>query len=185
MIDKQDFKDILKDLRASEEERETIITRSREIIKISKLIIYAIHRDDLENASKHIETIKDKVKQLPSSTNSTGMLHVAFQEYVEALAFFEFVKHKKLPTRKQLNVKTEEYLLGLCDLTGELVRKAVNDVINEDFKSAIEIKDFVEAIYGEFLKFDLRNSELRRKYDSIKWALKKLEDIAYDISLRR
>jgi hypothetical protein len=49
-------------------------------------------------------------------------------------------------------------------------------------KKALEIKDVVDEIYGEFLKMDLRNSELRKKSDQIKWNLKKLEEIAYDIS---
>ncbi|GAG22250.1 unnamed protein product, partial [marine sediment metagenome] len=52
------------------------------------------------------------------------------------------------------------------------------------FKEALKIKAFVDEIYGEFLKFDLRNSELRRKSDSIKWNLKKLEDVIFDITLK-
>jgi len=74
--------------------------------------------------------------------------------------------------------------MGLCDLTGELVRKAVNDVIKKNFKQAMEIKDLVDEIYGEFLKFNLRNSELRRKSDQIKWNLKKLEDVVFELKLK-
>jgi hypothetical protein len=34
------------------------------------------------------------------------------------------------------------------------------------------------------MKFDLRNGELRKKFDEIKWNLKKIEDIAYDIKMK-
>jgi predicted translin family RNA/ssDNA-binding protein len=72
--------------------------------------------------------------------------------------------------------------LGICDLTGELTRRAVSLVTKGKGKEVLVIKNFVEDIYGEFLKFDLRNGNLRKKYDSIKWNLKKLEEIMYDLS---
>jgi len=72
----------------------------------------------------------------------------------------------------------------LCDLTGELGRKAVHDVIKKNFSEAVIIKDIVDEIYGEFLKFNLRNSELRKKSDQIKWNLKKLEDIVFELKIK-
>jgi predicted translin family RNA/ssDNA-binding protein len=57
-------------------------------------------------------------------------------------------------------------------------------VINKNFGEALKIKEVVDEIYGEFLQFDLRNSELRKKSDQIKWSLKKLEEISYDLSRR-
>ncbi|MBN2367807.1 hypothetical protein JXC34_02220 [Candidatus Woesearchaeota archaeon] len=47
-----------------------------------------------------------------------------------------------------------------------------------------EIKKFVETIYNEFLEFELRNGELRKKSDSIKYNLKKIEEILYELKLR-
>jgi len=73
----------------------------------------------------------------------------------------------------------------LCDLAGELVRKAVKDSIKKNFDSVLEIRDFVEELYGEFLKFNLRNGELRKKSDSIRWNLNKLEELALDVSKRK
>ena len=70
-------------------------------------------------------------------------------------------------------------------MTGELVRKAINDAIKGNMKSALFIKGFVEELYGELLQFDFRNSELRRKFDGIKYDLKRLEDIALSIKLKK
>ena len=72
---------------------------------------------------------------------------------------------------------------GLADLTGELGRKAVHDAIKKDFNSVLKIRLLVEEIYGEFLKFDLRNGELRKKSDAIKWNLNKLEDLVLSLNL--
>ena len=184
MLDKKDFENIRKELVSFEAKRENVIQSSRLIIKISKQIIYSLHRDDISSATKFVNDIKKEIKSLDKNKNyDTGISSVAFQEFVEALIFYEIVKNSKFPTRKQLDVDVESYLSGIADLTGELVRKAVHDSINNNFESVIKIKELVEHIYGEFLKFDLRNGELRKKSDSIRWNLNKLEDMAFNISV--
>ena len=185
MLDHKDFEGIREDLKKFEEERESTILKSRKIIQISKQIIYSVHRDDLKSAKQLTEEIKKEVKGLPDNPYDTDIHKTAIQEYVEALCYFEVVKNNKLPTRKELGVDAECYLLGLCDLSGELVRKAVADVIKKDFEEVKRVKKLVEDIYGEFLKFNLRNGELRKKSGSIKWNLTRLEDIEYSLSMRK
>jgi predicted translin family RNA/ssDNA-binding protein len=181
-IDKADFSRIRKELEKQEMKREGSISKSREIIKLSKQIIYAVHRNDMKKAGSIVSRIKRQISGLPKKESyDTGMINVAEQEYVEAVAYYSFVKGGKLPAVKGLGVNITNYLTGICDLTGELGRKAVNSVINGNFSEAMKIKGVVEEIYGEFLQMDLRNSELRKKSDQIKWNLKKLEEIAYDI----
>lgn len=185
MLDKKNFESIRKEMAAFEEKREETISNSREVIKLSKQIIYSVHRNELKEAESLIKQIKDKIKKLDKTKNyDTGISSVAFQEYVEALVFYEFVKTNKVPSHKDLDVDTESYLLGLTDLTGELGRKAVHDAIKNDIASVIKVKELVEEIYGEFLKFDLRNSELRKKSDSIKWNLNKIEDLLFTMKGR-
>lgn len=182
MLNKKEFESIGKDLKKFDEERENTIRQSRDIIQLSKQIIYAIQRDDLSSAEKLVAEIKAKTKKLPLKFYDTEMDAVAMQEFVEAIAFYEFVKNNKIPSRKELGIETDDYLMGLCDLTGELVRKAVKDVINKRYDEANKIKNLVDEIYGEFLKFDLRNGNLRKKADQIKWNLKKLEEMEYDVA---
>ena len=181
MLNKTEFNDIRKDLIKFDENREKVISSSRDIIKLSKLIIYGLNRGD--NIDKLIKEIESKISKLSLQSHDTGIHSVALQEYVEAKCYYSFVKSKKILTRKELNVNSEEYLLGLCDLTGELVRKAVNEAIRGNVKGVVEIKDFVEELYGEFLKFDLRNGELRKKSDSIRWNLNKLQDLVLKIKV--
>lgn len=184
MLNKKDFELIKKELEDFDLKREETIQSSREVIKLSKQIIYSVHRNELDNASRLVKEIKNKIKLLDKKKNyDTGISFVAFQEYVEALTFYEIIKNDKLPTKKELDVDVEAYLTGLADLTGELVRKAVHDAIKKDFKSVVKIKDLVEDIYGEFLKFDLRNGEVRKKSDSIKWNLHKLEDMVFSLNV--
>lgn len=176
------FDKIRKELESLEDKREEAIKNSREIIKISKQIIYSVHRDNMKKAREQVEEIKKKIKKLGKEAYETSIVGVAFQEYAEAICYYEFVKNGKIPTFEEIGIDVTSYLMGLCDLTGELVRKAIRDIIKKKFDEVIKIKDLVEDIHGEFLEFDLRNNELRRKSDSIKWNLKKLEDVVLDLN---
>ena len=186
MLNKSEFRKIREEMHRFDAKREEIIQASRDIISISKQIIYAAQRNDLKEAEISVKKIKEKIRKLKkiNINSDTNINSVAFQEYVEAMAFYEFVKNKKIPTRASLGVSAEDYLSGLCDLTGELVRKAIYDVIHKKFDEAERIKELVHDIYGEFLNLHLRNGELRKKSDSIKWNLKKLEEVMYDISIK-
>lgn len=188
MINKKDFAEIRRIMENIDNSREIVIQGSREVIGLSKQIIYAIQRDDINEASSLVGRIRIKVKKLKSAKLNmqldTNIHSVAMQEYVEAICFYDFVKAGKVPSHKTLGVNVDDYLMGICDLTGELCRKAVFEVIKKRFKEAEKIKNLVEEIYGEFLRFNLRNGELRKKSDSIKWNLKKLEEIMYDVSMK-
>lgn len=190
MIDKKEFSEIKSLMEKDEETREEIISSSRDMIRLSKKLIYSLHRKDMDAAKKmrseigkQILQIREIAEKCPKFSYS-GIYSVAVQEYVEALTYYEFMFNKRIPGYKELGVEYEEYLLGLCDLTGELERRAVHSTVAGEYKDVLLIKEVVEEIYDEFLMFDLRNSELRKKSDSIKWNLKKIEEILYDLKLK-
>jgi len=186
MLNKKEFEKIRKELADHELKRETIIQKSREMINLSKRIIYALHRDDISSASSFVKEIEKQKKDLESVNVKldTNINLVAFQEYAEALCYYSYIKNNKIPTKDFLKIPNDSYLMGLCDLTGELVRKAIKDVIQRKYKQALDIKNLVEEIYDEFLQFNFRNNELRVKSDQIKWNLKKLEDVVFELKLK-
>ena len=183
-----EFKEIESSISKYDEEREKLIQQSREIIKQSKVVINGIHRNEdvkkelleLEKQKKGLKKIIEHKKEL----NDEGMAKVAFQEYVEAKLFYDFITGRKL-TKKTLEICDEHYLLGICDLTGELARMAVLSATKKKYEMVEKVREVIEEIHTFFLRLNLRNSELRKKSDQIKWNLKKVEDILYDISLRK
>ena len=169
-------------------QREQLIKKSRDVLKLSKLIIYAVHRDEINNAAKlikQIETERKKLNQIAKKNSKLqfeGSYKVAIQEYVEAVLYYNFIKTGKLI---DLQVLPEHYVLGLADLPGELVRKAVFLAGKGQVDKVIKIKDEVDNIYGEMLKFDFRNNEIRKRVDGIKYDLRKLEDLVLDLKLKK
>ncbi|MCF7860619.1 hypothetical protein K9M79_00105 [Candidatus Woesearchaeota archaeon] len=190
MINSKDFHKIHQKIEKSDQKRNALIIESRDIVRESKRAIYSIHRDDLKTAKKHITELNKKLSTFQSKLVKnprlyySGFSKIAEQEYVEAVAFYIFVCENRLVTYTELNIDEEYYLLGVIDLTGELVRKAVNSAIANDIKMVYRIKDFLNDLYGELLKFNFSNGELRKKYDSIKYSVNKLEDLVFQIKAR-
>lgn len=83
-----------------------------------------------------------------------------------------------------LHVRDEEYLGGACiGLSHDLARYAVGRAIARDVYSVRTARDLVDALMFHLLRFDFRNGPLRRKYDGVKYALKKIETILYELSV--
>ena len=190
MLDKNDLKEMREDFDTFDNHREDVIKRSRDVLKLSKQIIYAVHRDELKEAAALVKKIiseKQKIEEVVKKhvdLEAIGAYRVAMSEYVEALLYYHFINEKIIPTRKALKVSTDHYLYGLIDLTGELGRKAVQLAGKGEYDSVVFIRDTVSEIYGELLKFDFRDSDIRRKFDSVKYDLKKLEDLVLELKLK-
>ncbi len=190
MVNPSEFARLHKELEQFEEQRDTLIKKSRDIISLSKQIIYAVHRNELTTAEKLVRDIKTGVKNLVALTKKHGALYycgslrIAEQEFVEAVAYYSFIVDGSLPTAKELGVDTENYLLGICDLFGELMRRATNSAIKENYKEVVAIRTFLSDVYDELMKFEFRNSELRKKFDGLKYELKKVEHLILELKLK-
>jgi predicted translin family RNA/ssDNA-binding protein len=83
----------------------------------------------------------------------------------------------------------EEYIggacIGLChDLSKIAISRASNAMSDPTAVQFVQnARDTVSNILQELLEFDWRNSPLRRKYDSTKYALKQLETVLYELSV--
>ncbi len=189
MLDKRDSSAIKKDLELLSRGKIEAMKQAREVVKASKQLIYAIHRADLKATGEHEKAIKSMRAKLDTLANDErikcyGPYKNAIQEYVEALAYHQVVSKGRIPTRAELGADTETYLMGLSDLTGELMRKGIKDVIDGRPKDAVRMRDVVEEIYGLVLELDLDGGEARKKTDQVKYALARLEDVVYDAKIR-
>jgi len=190
MLNKKAFQELRSWMEKFDSLREQLIIKSRVVLKSSKKAIYAAHRGDLKDAKKLLEQAKGEIKKIDGIISKdvhltkVGAYNDALEEYTEASCYIHYLKTKQIPTPKQLGVDADIYLPALCDVVGELVRKAVNSAANGDYKTSLEIKETVGQIYEELMLFDWRNIPARRKFDSIKYGLEKLEDLALKIKFK-
>ncbi len=61
----------------------------------------------------------------------------------------------------------------------------MNSVTQGFYDVPNQISKFVSDLYAGFRLLNLKNDNLRKRYDSIKYDMKKIEEVVYDISIRK
>lgn len=89
-----------------------------------------------------------------------------------------------LKDRDAFHITIEDYLIALTNTVEELARLAPNAVTLGDFTRPLQISKFIKDVHAGFQLLNLKNDILRRKSDGIKYNVKKVEDVVYDLSLR-
>merc|ERR1712072_121269 len=190
-LDEADFERIRSDLQAYDQKREKIIKTSRDVQKLSKQAIFSLHRKDFKRAEDQLDKAAEIAKSLVplvegEPTLRGGSFGNSLEEYAEAKIFQHYLSDGKLlPSTGLPLAKNEEYLGGVLDFCGELNRYAVQRATARDEAKVRACRDLVEEIMDQYLKFDFRNSQLRRKYDGLKYTLKNMETMLYELSLSR
>lgn len=166
--------------------REQIIKESRDALRDAKRAIYLCHEGRIDEAQAIVDELASNIPELTEDAhywaNIAGTYGEALEEYAEAAIFLAFVKGQDIPEPEALAIPEEQYLGGICDATGELSRRAVHMATARNVEEVERIKKTLSEINGELLKFHLRNGPLRRKYDAVKYAVKKVEEVSYDLS---
>lgn len=120
------------------------------------------------------------------------------EEYIEALSFMWYLQHGGLVpldnVQKALSdengeslifVTPEDYILGMSDLTGELMRYATNALGTGDHETPLSICDFVRTVKTHF---DAVNPDairqLSKKQEETQRSLEKIEKVCYALRLR-
>lgn len=190
----REFAAIAKEYAHDDSQREEIISLSRTIIKPSKQAIYAVHRGDVQEANDLLSIASKAIAKVHSllensSFDSVGAFRASLEEYVEARAYVEFVQHKTILLREDLGlpftIPYEIYLAALCDFSGELARKAVLHATEKEHHEVDVIGQTIAKLLELFMSIDFRGGDLRKKSDSLKYNLAKVQDIKYDLSLHK
>jgi predicted translin family RNA/ssDNA-binding protein len=82
------------------------------------------------------------------------------------------------------HITVEDYLLALTYTVEELARLAPNAVTMGDYARPGQVSRFVKDVHQGFQLLNLKNDALRRRSDGVKYSVKKVEDVVYDLSLR-
>lgn len=189
MINKIFIKKLRTDYQTKERTRRQIISRSNEVLFLSKKTIFALHRNDASLAKDNLSIIESSLKKMEKDftfprLKEEGAYQAAVEEYIEAQTLSWVISGKKIDSIKGIKIAYDSYIGGLCDLIGEMVRLATNRAAKGDYRSATNLKDQAEVIMVELLDFDL-TGYLRTKYDQARGHLRKLEQINYDLKIHK
>ncbi|CCI11575.1 unnamed protein product [Albugo candida] len=158
----------------------------------SKQAIFALHRKDTVSASLELKEAETVIGALASLISRdpvnlrVGAFTACLEEYVEAKCFEAYLQESVLlpfAAVTPFQVAYPEYIGGVIDFTGELVRYAIARATVRDEEEVKKARSLVQLIAEELVEFDFRNGSLRKKYDSLKYNLQKLENTLYELSL--
>ncbi|XP_059648717.1 uncharacterized protein LOC132294759 isoform X2 [Cornus florida] len=198
------------------DKRERVVKASRDITINSKKVIFQVHRiskdnreEVLEKAEKDLAAVTDQyISRLVKELQGTDFwkLRRAYspgvQEYVEAATLFKFCKTGTLlnldeinatllplsdPSIEPLQINVLDYLLGLADLTGELMRLAIGRISDGELEFAEKICRFVRNIHRELTLLAPNmddSSEMKTKMDTMLQSVVKIENACFSVHVR-
>jgi len=189
MINPTFFHALRKDYSSHDIERRKIIAASNNILNDAKRTIFSIHRNDLKTAQASLTDIEQRIKKLQqdfgySRLMEEGAYSAGVEEYIEAKMFYLVTTGKKVDKIKGIKLSITSYLGGISDLTGEMLRQAINEAAQGNTGKVEDTKKVIEDIIAELLEFNL-TGYLRTKYDQARNNLRKIEQINYEINLKR
>ncbi|KAK7092974.1 translin-like [Littorina saxatilis] len=78
----------------------------------------------------------------------------------------------------------DDFLMGLLTMASELSRFAVNAVVSGDPGRPVRVSKFLSELDSGFRLLNLKNDMLRKRFDSLKYSVQKVEGVVYDLTIR-
>ncbi len=170
--------------------RRKLMELSAQAQHLSKQAIFTAQRGELPEARSLLASAAAKLKQGQALCRKVGELEylgsyrAALEEFVEAELFTSFLASGEISRVTEFAVAPEVYLGGLSDMLGELVRHAVKLATEGKRLEVDRLAKLMTEVVGELAAMNMTGS-LRSKFDQAKQHLRRLEDIRYDLSVRR
>ncbi|KAJ2722762.1 Translin-1 [Coemansia sp. Benny D115] len=197
----EDIKDAVKEL------NKTCRLASAKMTKVHGVSQSNSHKV-IDSTKPQIAEIKQKIETLAKLIKPTtfykykDMWSMSIQSACGLVIFIVYLEEARLATPEDIQmylgqkvivdnsditefvITLDEYLHGVISLFSELSRLAVNSVILNDVQRPKAISDFASDLYAGFQLLNLKNDSLRRRFDSIKYDIKKIEEVQYDLRVR-
>ncbi|KAE8702106.1 hypothetical protein F3Y22_tig00110503pilonHSYRG00847 [Hibiscus syriacus] len=157
----------------------------------------------LEKANAQINVLKDLYNKLAEVVRECPGQYYRYhgdwrsetQMVVSLLAFMHWLEtgnllmHTEAAVTLGLNdsdfaLDLEDYLVGICFMSNEMPRYVVNQVTAGDYDCPRKVLRFLTDLHAAFRMLNLRNDFLRKKFDSMKYDLKRVEEVYYDVKIR-
>ena len=186
--------------------RESLIKQCRDSQKAAKQAIFALHRGDTKRTQQLLQqcqlNIKDHLLPLVQQDlplRSSGSFSGVLEEYVEARLYAAWLHGPDFATDgskdsavgvllkpedfSELELEPEEYLGGLCDLTGEVGRYAVQKGTARDVATVRLCLQTNTAVHTALQSLERFPAGVGKKVDMVRRSVEKIERMLYELSL--
>ena len=201
------------ELDCKHDKHERLVKLSRDVTIQSKRIIFLLQRvagtekrDEIfTEAEDKFNGVKSLLKSIASELEDEDpylflrAYSPGVQEFIEAQTFYHYLKKSSLISFEEishgmvftdedanlvLKVSPFDYILGVADLTGELMRLCVNSAANGDRKTPFQVCKFLRSIYDSFVSFGNCSRDVASKLRVLRSSLHKVESACYTLQVR-
>ncbi|KAM4078300.1 hypothetical protein ACB094_09G026800 [Castanea mollissima] len=120
------------------------------------------------------------------SETQTVVSLIAFMHWLETGTLLMHSEAEEMLglNNSEFGLDIEDYLVGICFMSNELPRYVVNQVTAGDYDCPRKVLKFLTDLHAAFRMLNLRNDFLRKKFDGMKYDLKRVEEVHYDVKIR-
>lgn len=206
------FRGYQKVLDSRHDKYERLVKYGRDVTIASKRIIFLLQRavgaGNLDKIFKEADEkflgVQDLLKKIASELVGEDPFQFdrafspGMQEYIEALSFCHYLRHRTLISfeevkemcafskegGKDLEFNPFDYVLGIADLTGELMRLCINSAANGDRNTCFQVCNFLRQLHNTFLSLGNVYRDVSSKVRVMKASLSKVEAACYTLKVR-
>ncbi|KAF8397718.1 hypothetical protein HHK36_016640 [Tetracentron sinense] len=210
LVEKQ-FEDFRLHLEESGSLRERIRAVAAEMESANRIMhssLLLVHQsrsvpEVLEKAKGQIVVLKELFNRLAEILRECPGQHYRYhgdwksetQTMISLLAFLHWLETGNLLMHHEAEEKLgldasefgpdiEDYLIGVCFMSNELPRYVVNQVTTGNYDCPRKVLKFLTDLHAAFRMLNLRNDFLRKKFDGMKYDLRRVEEVYYDVKIR-
>lgn len=205
----EEFKQQMEDSGNVKERLRIIVADLESVTRVMQADLLQVHysslsQEILKKAKGHIGKLKELYGQLAEVIKGTPGQYYRYHDhwrnqtntvvflivYLHWLETGNLLSYAETQDRLGLNpdefgLDIEDYLIGLCNMSSELPRYVVNQVTIGDYDCPKRVSKFLSDLYAAFRILNLRNDFLRKRFDGMKYDLKKVEEVLYDVKIRK
>ena len=162
--------------------RDQALTLSRTLIRHCAKSIRAAHREEWPLAQDHIQEARALAVHLRANKGSdpdiyyAGYTQDALKEFAEANMVYAMLRDQDLPTPSELELEYNTYLRGLAETAGEMRRRCLDLLRQEQSAKAEALLARMDEIYGVLVTMDYP--------DAITAGLRRLTDMVRGVTER-
>jgi len=157
--------------------RDQALVRARALTRACALAIRAVHRDETDTLQTHL----DEARQLADSLRAdladfpalyhAGYTQDSLKEFAEASITCALIRNQALPRPQELHLLPQTYLNGLAESVGEMRRRCLDMLRQDNSAEAERLLSHMDDIYSVLVTMDYPDAitnGLRRQTDVVR-----------------
>lgn len=160
--------EIISYLESKNDARDAALQLSRAIIRSCALAIKSVHRNETAKADEHLGQAKQKIEELKETLSAypdlyyAGYSQDALKEFAEASIVQSVITGGQLPGPDELQVEIAAYLGGMGEAVGELRRRLLDALRQDQLDEAEQLLERMDDFYGFLVTVDFPDAITRK-----------------------